>query len=128
MTLSFGASPPKILVVEDEFFIRLDAVLLIESLGYEVLESEDADEAILLLETNTDIRIVFTDIDMTGTMNGLQLAAYACDRWPPLKFIIVSGAQRPTPEDLPASACFLSKPYNPITVSEILRVMLGGVA
>lgn len=101
-----------VLVVEDEAIIRLSAVSLVEDQGFTALEAESADEAIEILETHPEIRIVFTDIHMAGSMDGLQLAAYAHDRWPPLKFIIVSGERKPERDDMPEGACFFPKPYD----------------
>ena len=68
------SSRPHVLVVEDEFFSRIHAVDLVETAGYNATEASNADEAIAILETRKDIRIVFTDIDMPGSMDGLKLA------------------------------------------------------
>lgn len=122
------ACAPKVLVVEDEALIRLHSTMLVESLGYEVLEAENADEAIRILEAYPDIRVVFTDINMTGSMDGLELAAFARDRWPPLQFIVVSGAQHPAPSDLPSGARFFSKPYDNALVSHALRALVERTA
>jgi CheY-like chemotaxis protein len=65
---------PVILVVEDEYFLRMNAVEMIEAAGYVVLEASNADEAIEILENRDDIRVVFTDIQMPGSMDGLKLA------------------------------------------------------
>ncbi|WP_070157727.1 response regulator [Sphingobium phenoxybenzoativorans] len=116
----------EILVVEDEPLLRELAVCLVEELGYRAREASSADEAIVILEAHPDIRVVFTDINMTGSMDGLQLAAYAYDRWPPLHFIIVSGAQRPSARDMPAHARFFPKPYDTAEVAETLRAMIDG--
>ena len=100
-----------VLVVEDEPMIRMAATALVEELGYRVYEAGSADEAILLLEAHAEITIVFTDIQMAGTMDGLGLARLAADRWPPLRFIIVSGVLSPMADEMPVGAIFLSKPY-----------------
>ena len=84
-------SRPHVLVVEDEFFSRLHAVNLVEAAGYKAIEASNADEAIAILETRKDIRIVFTDIDMPGSMDGLKLAGAIRDRWPPIELILTSG-------------------------------------
>src|SRR4051794_18640125 len=86
--------PIRILVVEDETFIRFDAGDMLRAAGFDVLEAVNADEAILMLERHSDIRLVFTDIDMPGSMNGLKLAAAVRDRWPPVKIIATSGHSR----------------------------------
>jgi CheY-like chemotaxis protein len=73
---------PVILIVEDEFLLRLDSAETIESAGFEVIQAANADEAIAILETRPDIHVVFTDIQMPGSMDGLKLARFVRDRWP----------------------------------------------
>ena len=80
-----------VLIVEDEFLIRMDAVDMITSAGFEVVEAKDADEAIEILEGRLDITIVFTDVNMPGSMDGLKLAAAIRGRWPPIKIVATSG-------------------------------------
>ena len=82
---------PAVLVVEDESLVRLGAVTIIEDAGFEVIEAASADEAIGILECRSDIRVVFTDIHMPGSMDGLKLAQAVRDRWPPIKIIVTSG-------------------------------------
>ena len=117
-------SPIHVLVVEDELFSRLHAVDLIERAGYAAVEAANADEAIAILEARKDIRIVFTDIDMPGSMDGLRLAAVVCARWPRTKIIVTSGRPNVTPADLPVASRFVSKPYHPATVVRNLSQML----
>ena len=106
-----SSSRPNVLVVEDEFFSRLHAVNLVEEAGYRAIEASNADEAIAILESRKDIRIVFTDIDMPGSMDGLKLARAVRDRWPPIELILTSG-HFDVPEDkIPERGLFFSKPY-----------------
>jgi len=84
-----------------------------------------ADEAIQLLELHDDIRVVFTDINMPGSMDGLKLAHYVRGRWPPIKLIITSGQRRPLAEDMPAGSGFIAKPYDLEKVAADLRAMIG---
>ena len=84
-----------VLVVEDEFLLRLEAVDFLEEAGFVVHQASDADEAIALLELHVDIQVVFTDIHMPGSMDGLKLAHYVRGRWPPIKLFIASGLARP---------------------------------
>lgn len=100
-----------VLVVEDEPLILMCALDLVETLGFEAISASGADEAISILERRSDIHVVFTDIHMAGTMDGLELAAYVRGRWPPIKFIVVSGEQKPTVSDMPEGAFFFAKPY-----------------
>jgi CheY-like chemotaxis protein len=98
-----------VLIVEDDLLVR---ELLNEELGasgYDVLMAGNADEAIEILERRSDIHLVFTDIDMPGSMNGLKLAAAVRDRWPPVHIIITTGKARPS--EIPANALFIPKPY-----------------
>jgi two-component system, response regulator PdtaR len=103
---------PLVLVVEDEYLIRTHAAEVIRDAGYEVIEASNADEAILLLETRQDIRVVFTDIQMPGTMDGLKLAHAVRHRWPPVHIIATSGHHPGQDGDFPLGTVFLPKPYS----------------
>ena len=101
-----------VLVVDDEPLLRLAAVVLVEDAGFEALEAANSDEAIRLLESRNDIRLIFTDIDMpSGSMNGLKLAAAVRRRWPPIAIIVVSGHQVPAETEMPEGSVFFAKPY-----------------
>jgi CheY-like chemotaxis protein len=115
------AERPVVLVVEDEFLIRMRAADMIEDAGFKVVEAADADQAILILESRTDIRVVFTDILMPGTMNGLKLAHAVKDRWPPVHIIATSAhALR---DELPVGSVFLPKPYSERSVLGTLHAL-----
>jgi CheY-like chemotaxis protein len=101
-----------VLIVEDEFLIRMDAVDMIRAAGFDVVEAANADEAILILEDRPDITVVFTDIHMPGSMDGLKLAAAIRGRWPPIKIVATSGRAKVTDGDLPRGSRFLPKPYS----------------
>jgi two-component system, response regulator PdtaR len=100
-----------VLVVEDDALVRMDAVDMMEEFGFDVLEACNSDEAIHLLESRQDISVMFTDIDMRGSMNGLKLARAVCGRWPPIKIIVTSGQFKNIECDLPNGGRFLAKPY-----------------
>jgi DNA-binding response OmpR family regulator len=100
----------KILVVEDETLISLMVEDALEDAGFSVLTAPNADDALVILERDT-VDVVFTDIDMPGSMDGLTLAANVRTRWPPVHIIIASGKRRPTPDELPSDAFFFPKPY-----------------
>jgi|SRR5215217_3517023 len=110
-----------VLVVEDEPLVRMGIVDHLEEEGFAVLEAANADDAIAILSKNTTIRILFTDIDMPGEVDGIKLAAAVRDRWPPIKIVITSGHRRPLASDLPAGAQFFAKPYNPDTIARTFR-------
>jgi CheY-like chemotaxis protein len=107
-----------ILVVEDEALIRMHSADMIRDFGFEVIEAMNADEAVSLLESVSDIKVVFTDIQMPGSMDGLLLAAVVRDRWPPVALLITSGKVRPPTDDMPPGARFISKPYSPWQLKE----------
>jgi CheY-like chemotaxis protein len=114
-----------VLVVEDSAIIRMGAVDLVLSAGYEVLEAGDADEAIRILEARDDVDLVFTDVQMPGTMDGIKLSHYIRDRWPPVKLIIASGATILEESSLPVGSRFFSKPYDERTIAEVLAHLLS---
>lgn len=95
-----------VLVVEDSAIIRMGAVDLVHSAGYEALEACDADEAIRILESRSDIDLVFTDVQIPGTMDGIKLSHYIRDRWPPVKLIVASGKAILEESSLPEGSRF----------------------
>ncbi|WP_433993660.1 response regulator [Tardiphaga robiniae] len=116
---------PVILIVEDDFLLRLDSAETIEHAGFEVIQAANADEAIALLEAHSEIRVVFTDIQMPGSMDGLKLALFVRDRWPPIKIIATSGHVVAGETDLPAGSLFLPKPYRGQALVSALRELTG---
>ena len=116
-------SAPVILIVEDEFLLRLDSAETIESAGFEVIQAANADEAIAILKSRPDIHVVFTDIQMPGSMDGLKLALFVRDRWPPIKIVATSGHVTVDEDDLPDGSVFLPKPYHGAEVVATLREM-----
>ena len=114
-------SPPTVLVVEDDPFLRMDAVDTIEEAGYLVYEAANADEAIAALEAHPDINVLFTDIDMPGSMDGIRLAHHVRRRWPPVRILVTSGHHRVAPGDLPEEGIFLEKPCQPSRMMQMLR-------
>lgn len=119
------AERPVVLVVEDDLLLRMDAVDIIRSAGFDVVEAGNADAAIAILEARPNIHVVFTDIQMPGSMDGLKLAKFVKDRWPPIKIIATSGLVRISGDDLPAGGRFLPKPYRPSEVVQTLRELLA---
>jgi CheY-like chemotaxis protein len=107
---------PVVLVVEDDFLIRMGAVEMIEAAGFDVVEAANADKAMKILEVSLDITVVFTDIQMPGSMDGLKLAAAIRGRWPPIKIVATSGIVDVRKVDLPEGGRFLPKPYSPAEI------------
>jgi CheY-like chemotaxis protein len=125
MAGSPSKSTPVVLIVEDDTLLRMLAVEVVEEAGFVVLEAADADEAVALLESRPDISLLFTDIDMPGSMDGLKLAHAVRDRWPPIKILLVSGQVRPQTSELPSNSCFVGKPYRAAAMIEQLRSIVS---
>lgn len=103
---------PIVLVVEDEPLLLMMAIAAVEDAGLDAIPARNAAEAITILEARSDISLVFSDIDMPGEMDGLQLISAIRDRWPPVKLILTSGHRLPNPAVLPPDCLFFGKPYN----------------
>jgi CheY-like chemotaxis protein len=116
---------PVILVVEDDPIIRMGALQLVVDAGFEALEADNADEAIRILEARSDIHLVFTDVGMPGTMDGIRLAHYIRRRWPPVKLIVASGKVILDESHLPSGARFFAKPYSENTIVAAMMGMLA---
>ena len=117
---------PVVLIVEDELLLRMNALDVIEAAGFEVVEAANADEAIEILEARRDIGVVFTDIQMPGSMDGLKLVRAVRGRWPPIKIVATSGHIGVAQTDLPEGGRFLPKPYSPGQVTDVLRELTAG--
>jgi CheY-like chemotaxis protein len=115
---------PVVLIVEDEFLLRVEAADTVKAAGFEVLEAANADQAIEILEARRDITVVFTDIQMPGSMDGLKLARAVRGRWPPIKIVATSGRLKVGETDLPAGGRFLPKPYSPTQIHGVLRELI----
>ena len=114
-----------VLVVEDEPFVLLDAAEMIEAAGYDVLRASSADQAIEILNGRDDIRVVFTDIEMPGSMDGLRLAHVIREKWPPVELIVTSGKHKLSASQLPARGAFIGKPYTAKQISDALRAFIS---
>src|ERR1700684_4279 len=97
---------PVILVVEDEALVRLAAVDMLEDAGFRMIEAVNADQALELLGADSDVQLLFTDVNMPGTINGLALARQVHDRWPHIGIMVASAKQVRQPEELPAGSRF----------------------
>jgi CheY-like chemotaxis protein len=110
-----------VLVVEDEILVLMSAIADLEAAGFIVLEASNADEALALLEGSETIRAVFTDVQMPGTMNGLELARQVHRRWPAVKVLVTSGNALYGSDDLLHGHQFVRKPYSAEDVVAALR-------
>jgi CheY-like chemotaxis protein len=114
-----------VLVVEDDPQVRALAVAIVEEAGYVPLEAANADEAVAILEGRSDIAILFTDINMPGSIDGLKLAHAVRDRWPPIKIVVVSGEVSLGANDIPANSRFFAKPYQASQMVSELRSLIS---
>jgi CheY-like chemotaxis protein len=115
-----------VLVVEDETVARMNAVAIVEESGFAAVTARNADEAITAMETRSDIQAVFTDVQMPGQMDGLELAQMIRDRWPPVALLVTSGKRTVIESDLPNGGRFVPKPYLPSQIESVLRELLQG--
>jgi CheY-like chemotaxis protein len=114
-----------VLVVEDEGIVRLDAAESLRDAGFEVLEAADATEALTAFEEHDEIGVLFTDIDIPGGIDGLELARRVHRRRPKVRLLLTSGAVKIEPADIPDSGAFVRKPYSAEAVARTIRRMLG---
>src|ERR1700693_5421131 len=117
-----------VLVVEDEMMLRMRAVDMVEDAGFTPVEAINADDALTILESRSDIELLFTDIQMPGSMDGLKLAHAVHERWPLIKIILVSGQLKLTDDDKPADSRFFGKPLDVKQMIAELQDMIGNGA
>lgn len=125
MVLDHSVAPAVILVVEDEMLLRMRAVDMVEDAGYTSVEAVDADEAVAILESRSDIALLLTDIQMPGSMDGLKLAHTVHERWPPIRIILVSGQLELADIDIPADSRFFGKPIEAGEMIAQMQKMIG---
>ncbi|MEA2793532.1 MAG: hypothetical protein QOI87_912 [Bradyrhizobium sp.] len=122
MMASQSAALPAVLVVEDEMLLRMRAMDMVEDAGFTGVEAINADDALAILESRSDIELLFTDIQMPGSMDGLKLAHAVHARWPSIKIILVSGQLKLTDHDKPVDSRFFGKPLD---VKQMIAEMQG---
>jgi two-component sensor histidine kinase/CheY-like chemotaxis protein len=119
---------PNVLVVEDEMILRMRAVDIVEDAGFRPIEAVNADEAMSILESRSDISLLFTDIQMPGSIDGLKLAHAVHERWPSIKIILVSGQVKPSDAERPENSRFFGKPLGVEQMIAELQAMVGAGA
>lgn len=112
-----------VLLVEDEPLIRMHGIDILGDAGFRVLEAADADEAIVILEGDETIQLLLSDVDMPGTMDGLQLVQLVHERWPDMGLLVTSGNHRLLDSDVPGSGRFLKKPWTTNALTECVCLM-----
>ncbi len=123
--MELNAVLPAVLVVEDEMLLRMRAVDMVEDAGFTPIEAINADDALAILESRSDIELLFTDIQMPGSMDGLKLAYAVHERWPLIKIILVSGQLKLTDDDKPADSRFFGKPLDVKQMIAEMQDMMG---
>jgi CheY-like chemotaxis protein len=125
MSISEPEPRPVVLVVEDDTLVRLFTSDFLDEAGFKVFEAVNADEALTVLSARPDVQAVLTDIEMSGSMNGIALAKVVRERWPGVRIVLISGRSNPGPDDhLPDGVAFLTKPFLPTTVVNLLRQII----
>src|SRR6201996_3645653 len=119
---------PNVLVVEDEMILRMRAVDIVQDAGFNTVEAVNADQAMSILEARSDISLLFTDIQMPGSIDGLKLAHAGHDRWPSIKIILVSGQVKLSDAERPADSRFFGKPLGVEQMITELQAMVGAGA
>src|SRR3954453_18210826 len=124
MMILHHSNPAVVLVVEDELLLRMRAVDMVEDAGFTSVEAVDADEAVAILESRSDISFLFTDIQMPGSMDCLKLAHAVHRRWPSIKIILVSGQLELADLDIPLDSRFFEKPLEGKVMIAQMRSMI----
>ncbi|WP_421693819.1 response regulator [Aestuariivirga sp.] len=114
-----------ILIVEDHPVILMAAATMFQDAGFKTLEANCAAAAIAILEGRSDVGLVFTDVNMPGTMDGLKLIAYIRNRWPPIELLVASGLEIVAESQLPAGARFFQKPYAEADIVNTVRALIS---
>jgi DNA-binding NtrC family response regulator len=114
-----------VLIVEDEALERHGISDVFADDGWQVHEARNAEEAMAVLNRHSAIRVVVTDVQIPDGMDGVKLAHYVRERFPPTLLFVVSGRVTVTAADLPDRAWFLQKPFDPY---RILRLIERGAA
>lgn len=125
MTTAVNEPQKNVLVVEDEILLRMRAVDIVEDAGFTAIEAVNADDALEILESRSDISLLLSDIQMPGSLDGLKLAHAVHDRWPGIKIILVSGQVRPSDTDKPVESRFFPKPLETKRMIAELQDMVG---
>jgi two-component system, response regulator PdtaR len=122
--MSTSAKIPTILVVEDDALVRMNGSDILEEAGFQVLEAETADDALVMLEDGAEVHLLFSDVDMPGHIDGMELARIVHERWPRICLLITSGHHRLQDGDVPEPGTFVSKPWTPETLTSQVRRLL----
>lgn len=115
---------PIVLLVEDEPLVRLTQADVLREAGFWVVEAYNADEAFEILRRKANVRVVLTDVDMPGSIDGFEFARLVAQGWPEVGVLVTSGKALPQQGDLPPSAVFIAKPVRPAALVEQLHALM----
>jgi CheY-like chemotaxis protein len=115
---------PLVLIVEDEALVRLVAASMLQDAGFDTLEADTAEDALQVLEEHEDVRVLFSDVQLPGAMDGVGLAYTVHDRWPGIGLLLTSGGVTLGHGQIPADGSFLPKPYNGQQVVAAVRKVM----
>jgi two-component system, response regulator PdtaR len=116
---------PVVLLVEDEPLVRTTQVDILRDADFWVVEADDADEAFEILKRRQDVKVVLTDVDMPGSIDGFEFARLVAQGWPEVGVLVISGKTFPSPGDLPSNAVFVPKPLRPAALIEQLQAVMA---
>ena len=116
--------PPTVLLVEDEPLVRATQVDILQEAGFWVLEAQDADEAFEILKRRVGVKVVLTDVDMPGSLDGFEFSRLVAQGWPEVGVLVISGKAFPDEGDLPSSAVFLPKPIRPDALTAQIAALM----
>lgn len=125
VTIKNTAPITNVLVVEDEMVLRMRAIDIVEDAGFTAIAAVNADDALAILESRSDISLLFTDIQMPGSLDGLKLAHAVHRRWPEIKIVLVSGQAKVADADKPENSRFFAKPLATIDMIAEIQDMVG---
>ena len=116
---------PVVLLVEDEFLVRTVQVDILREADFWVLEAQDADEAFEMLKQRPEVKVVLTDVDMPGSLDGFEFARLVAQGWPEVGVLVISGKTAPSPGDIPPTAVFAPKPLRPAALVEKIQALIA---
>jgi CheY-like chemotaxis protein len=118
-----------ILVVDDDPILRVHISELLQDAGYQVLEASNTDEALAVLEQHSNIKLLFTDVQMPPGADGIALAEIVQNRWPDVSVLVTSGGLNLSDDDIPDGGEFVSKPYSrKLLLSRIERMIANNIS
>ena len=114
-----------VLVVDDEELVRMNATAMLEAAGFKVCEARCGSSGLAQLDRHPEVMVLFTDINMPGAFDGLELARRVRFVRPDIHLILTSGLMRPAAAEL-SGGQFIPKPYDDASVTEMIRHALTG--